>query len=89
MVGPRNHARWSQADNETPTSNAVTCMWNLKEGHSELLCRADTDSQTLKNGFQMRKVGGWGDALRVWNGNAIKFGCDDHCKTINVIKFIK
>ena len=24
-------------------------MWNLKKGHNELLCRADTDSQTLKN----------------------------------------
>ena len=36
----------------------------------------------------MRQVGGWGDALRVWDGNAIKFGCDDCCTTINVIKFI-
>ena len=33
----------------------------------------------------MRQVGG--EALRVWVGNAIKFGCDDHCTTINVIKF--
>ena len=24
-----------------------------------------------------------------WDGNAIKLGCDDHCTTINVIKFIK
>ena len=24
-------------------------MWNLKKGHNELLCRTDTDSQTLKN----------------------------------------
>ena len=23
----------------------------------------------------------------MWDGNAIKFGCDDHCTTINVIKF--
>ena len=37
----------------------------------------------------MRQVGEWGDALRVWDGNAIKFGCDDHCTTINVIKFIE
>ena len=22
----------------------------------------------------------------VWDGNAIKSGCDDHCTTINVIK---
>ena len=29
------------------------------------------------------------DGLGVWDGNAIKLGCDDHCTTINVIKFIK
>ena len=32
-----------------PTSNAITYMWNLKKGQTELLCRTDTDSQTLKN----------------------------------------
>ena len=32
--------------------------------------------------------GGWG-GLGVWDGNAIKLGCDDHCTTINVIKFIE
>ena len=37
----------------------------------------------------MRQVGCWGDALVVWDGNAIKFGCDDHCTAINVIKFIE
>ena len=37
----------------------------------------------------MRQVGGGGDALRVWDGNTIKFGCDDHCTTINVIKLIE
>ena len=64
-------------------------MWNLKK-HNELHCRTDTDSQNLKTyGFQMRKVGGGGDALRVWNGNATQFGYDDHCTTINVIKFIE
>ena len=25
----------------------------------------------------MRQDVGWGDALRVWDGNAIKYGCDD------------
>ena len=34
----------------------------------------------------MRQVGGWGNTLRVWDGNAIKFGCDDCCTAINVIK---
>ena len=36
----------------------------------------------------MRQVG-WGNALSVWDGHAVKFGCDDHCTAINVIKFIK
>ena len=27
--------------------------------------------------------------LGIWDGNAIKFGCDDCCTTINVIKFIE
>ena len=57
-----------------------------KKRHNEFLCRTDTDSQTEKLNFQMRQVGGWWDALRVWDGSAIKFGCDDHCTTINVIK---
>ena len=37
----------------------------------------------------MRQVEVWGDALGVWGGNAIKLGCDDCCKPINVIKFIE
>ena len=61
-------------------------MWNLKKGHNEL-CKADTDSQTLKNlWFPSETDWGVGDALNVWDGNAIKFGCDDRCTTINVIK---
>lgn len=32
----------------------------------------------------MRQVGGWGDALRVWDGNALKFVYDDCCTPINV-----
>ena len=51
----------SQLDNETPTSNANTYMCNLKKGHNELLCRTETDSQTLKTyGYQRRHVGGEG-----------------------------
>ena len=34
-------------------------------------------------------MGGGGDALRVWDGNAIKLGRDDSCTPINEIKFIK
>ena len=33
-------------------------------------------------------MGGRG-GLWVWDGNVLKVGCDDGCKTINVIKFIK
>ena len=38
-------------------------------------------------GFQRRHIGGWGEWLWVWDGNAIKLGCDDCCTTINVINF--
>ena len=61
-------------------------MWNLKKGHNEFPCKTDTDLQTLKTyGFQRRQVGGWGDALGIWDGNPIKLDCDVHCTTINVI----
>ena len=78
-----------KSDSETPTSNAITDMWNLKKGNNELLCRRDTDSQTLKN-LRFPRETGWGVGveLRVWDANAVKLGCDDHCITINVIKFI-
>ena len=32
---------------------------------------------------------GWWDALRIWNGNAVKFGYDDCCTPLNVITLIK
>ena len=41
-------------------------------------------AQNNYKSFRMRQVVGWGDVLGVWDGNAIKFGCDDHCTTINV-----
>ena len=31
------------------------------------------------------RLGCEGDRLGVWDGNAIKLGCDDHCTTVNVI----
>ena len=36
----------------------------------------------------MKLVEGWGGALRVWDGNAIKLCCDDQLIVINIIKFI-
>ena len=45
-------------------------------------------SQTLKNLWFPEETGwGWEGGLGVWDGNAIKLGCDDHSTTINVIKF--
>ena len=63
-------------------------MWNKKKGHSEILCRTETDSQTLKN-LQSPKETGWGDrnGLGIWDGNVLKLGCDDGCTNINIIKF--
>ena len=67
-------------------SNAITYMWNLKKGHNELVCRTDTDSQTLKTlWFPKETVQGVGDALGLWDGYCIKSDCDDHCTIINVI----
>ena len=37
----------------------------------------------------MRQVGKWRDGLGFGDGNTIKLGCDDHCTTRNVIKFIE
>ena len=68
---------------------AIPYLGNLKKGHNELICRTDADSQTLKNlWFPNEKGWGWGNALRVWDGNAVKFGFDDCCIPISVIKYI-
>ena len=40
-------------------------MWNLKKGHNELLCRTDTDSQTLKNLWFPNETG-WGGGGMHW-----------------------
>ena len=65
---------------------SLTCGTQKKDTE---LCRTDTDSQTLKNlQFPKETSWGWGDGMEVWYGNAIKLGWNDHCTTINVIKFI-
>ena len=90
MDGSRHsHTKWSKPERERQIPYGVTYLWNLKKRHKEL-CRTDIYSQTLKN-LLFPKETGWGleDALRVWNGNAVKFGCDDCCTPLNVIKFIK
>ena len=88
MDGLRNyHAKWSQSDNSTHIEYFHLHVESKKKGHS-VLCKTDTDSQTWKNLWFPNETGwGLGDALRVWNGNAVKFSCDDHCTMIiNVIK---
>jgi len=88
MDGPRNyHAKWSQPDNETPTSNAFTDMWNLKKRTewTSLQNRywlTDFEKVMVSKGDSL--VGG-GDGLGLWDRNPIKMDCDDHCTTINVI----
>ena len=54
-------------DNETPISNVFTDMWNLKKGQTELVCRTDADSQTLKNL--------WFPTETVWGGGGMCWGC--------------
>ena len=68
-------------------SHTITYMWNLKKGYNELLCRTDTDSQTLK-ALWLPKEAGWGGRRLGWDGNTVKLGYDDRCTTINIIKFI-
>ena len=60
-------------------------MWNLKKGQTELLCRTDADSQTLKNMVSGGEFGGWGDVLGLWDGNPVKLDWYDHYTTIDVI----
>ena len=75
-------------DSETQMSHAITYMWNLKKGYNELLCWIETDSQTLENVWLPKDTGCSGeDELRVLDGNAVKLCCNDHCTTINTIKF--
>ena len=40
-------------------------MWNLIKGHNELLCRTDTDLQTLKN-LWFPKETDWGGGGWAW-----------------------
>ena len=79
----------NQSDDETPISNAFTDMWNLKK----------RTEWTLQNRYWLTdfekimvskwdRLGWWWGGLGVWDGNAIKLGCDDHCTTINVINLL-
>ena len=61
----------------------------LKKDTNELLCRTETESQTLKNLWLPKGTGGSGRGqLGVWDGKVLKLDCDDGCTTINT-KFIE
>ena len=73
-----------------------TYIWSLKNKYR--ICFTGKFWTSLQNRYWLTKtlkslvtkgdrlgVGGMG----VWGGNAVKLGCDDHCTTINVIKFIE
>ena len=61
-------------------------MWNLKKGQTELLCRTDADSQTLKNLWSPEEtVWGVGGRACVVGRNPMKLDCDDHYTTTDVI----
>ena len=49
MDGPTNyHAKCNQSDNETPTLNAITDMWNLKKDTMNFFAE-QTQTHRLKN----------------------------------------
>ena len=62
-------------------------MWNLKKGQTELLCRTDADSQTLKNLWSPEETiwGGGGNVLGLWDGKPMKLDSYDHYTTADVI----
>ena len=65
-------------------------MWNLKEDTMIFSAEQILTPQALKTyGYQRRQTVGGRDGLGVWNGNAVKLACGDHCTTINIIKFIE
>ena len=59
-------------------------MWNLKKGQTELLCRTDADSQTLKNMVSGGDSLAVGDVLGLLDGNPVKLDCYDHYTTTDV-----
>ena len=50
---------------------------------NELVCRIETDSQTLVTKGD-RLGGGW-DGLGAWGGSVLRLGCDHGCTTTNII----
>ena len=53
MDGPRDYHASEVCDRQT--SYDITLMWNLKKHTNELICRIETDSQTLKTNLWLLK----------------------------------
>lgn len=65
-------------------------MRNLKKGQTELLCRTDADSQTLKNLWSPEEtVWGVGGCAWLRDGNPVKLDCDDHYTATGVITSLR
>ena len=64
-------------------------MWNLKKDTVNFFAERILTHRLKNLGFPNETGWGWGDVLKVWDGHAVKFGCDDCCTSINVIKIIK
>ena len=63
-------------------------MIALKKGQTELLCRTDAESQTLKNLWSPEEiVWGWRDVLGLWDGNPVKLDCNHHYTTTKKNKY--
>ena len=68
----------------------LSFICGIQKGYNELICRIETEHRLCKTyGYERRQVAGGGMGWRFWNGNVVKFGCDDGCTTINIIKFIE
>ena len=87
MDGTRNyHAKSSQTVRHQHQILSLTCGI-LKEYMMNFFADQILTHRLRKTyGFKRRQVGGWENALRLWDGNTIKFGCDDCCITINAKK---
>ena len=41
-----SHTKWTKLERERQIPCDITCMWNLKHGSDEPICKTETDSQT-------------------------------------------
>ena len=89
MDGPRDyHSKWYGIISVVTiwqTSYGIIHMWNLKSDTNELICRIETDSQTLKTNFWLPKgeveerdglgVWYWHIHCGIWNSSSMGTCC--------------